>query len=350
MQNNSPPDVNFDHANGSLDAALNILGEYLTKSKVPPIPPELQGNAKLVELLDQIMEVRTVLSSLSQGDLSTPVTFRGHMGGLLKSFQGNVRHMLWMISQVAEGRLTHRIDCMGDFAKSFNIMTNALHTARTALEFQKELYVKLSDELKLEVEARIKAQEALKHELEHQQELASTDALTGVANRRSFLALANHEMERCRRNNTTLCLAMMDVDYFKSINDTLGHQVGDKVLRHLAAAITQNSRSYDIVGRYGGDEFIVLFPSTTIEDSLNALERLRKSIDEGFAICKETNREIKYAVSIGLAALFPHQHELVLEDLISKADKALYMAKKGGRNRVFVLPDEDQNKMASKVP
>jgi len=326
------------NADAYLDKVLNILDSYLTSSHVTSIPPELQNNAKLAELLKQILEVRTVLASLSKGDLSAPVTLRGHMGGLLKSFQGNVRHMLWMISQVAEGRLTQRIDHMGDFAKSFNIMTNALQTARTDLEHQKELYVNLADELKLEVEAKVKAQEALKHELEHQQKLASTDALTGVANRRSFLALANHELERCRRNDTTLCMSMMDADNFKDINDTLGHQTGDKVLQHLAAAITQNSRSYDIIGRYGGDEFIIAFPSTTIEDASNALERLNKSILEGD---NSSCGGARYTVSIGLAALLPHQHELTLEDLIYKADKALYIAKKNGRNRIFVLSGEE---------
>ena len=337
MQNKPPSDSGPDNADVSLNTALNIFSDYLTKNKVPPVPPELQDNAKLSELLKQIIEVRTVLAGLSQGDLSTPITLHGYMGGLLKSFQGNVRHMLWMINQVAEGRLTHRIDYMGDFAKSFNIMTNAIQTARAAIEQQKELYVKLAGELKVEVEAKIKAQEALKHELEHQQELASTDSLTGVANRRAFLALANQELDRCHRNNTTLCISMIDVDYFKAINDTLGHPVGDKVLRHLAAAITQNSRSYDIVGRYGGDEFIILFPSTTIDDAISALERLRKSIMVGSSACKET----PYEISVGLAAIFPHQNDLTLEDIISKADKALYLAKKSGRNRIFIMRDEE---------
>jgi len=328
------------HTDVYLDTALNILGDYLTKSKVPPTPPELQDNAKLAELLTQIKEVRAVLAGLSQGNLNESVTIRGHMGGLLKSFQGNVRHMLWMINQVAEGKLTHRIDCMGDFANSFNLMTSALQTARAALEHQKELQVKLADELKLEVEAKVKAQEALKHELEHQQELASTDALTGVSNRRSFLALANNELNRCRRTNTTLCMSMMDLDYFKTINDTLGHQVGDKALQHLATAIKRNARSYDIIGRYGGDEFIILFPSTTIDGAHNALKRLIKSIAaDDFSSCDET----RYTVSIGLASLLPHQHELTLADLIDKADKALYAAKEGGRNRIFVLRDEEQN-------
>ena len=338
MQDKSSLEADQDNDGASLDVVLSILGDYLTKSKLPLIPPGLQDNEALSELLQHLVEVRTALAGLSQGDLGTPISLRGYMGGLLKTFQGNLRHMLWMINQVAEGRLTHRIDCMGDFERSFNIMTHAIESARTAIEHQKELYAKLAAELKVEVEARIKAQEALKHELAHQQELAETDVLTGVSNRRAFMTMAAHELERCRRGNAALCLSMMDLDHFKTINDTFGHQVGDKVLQHAAAAIARNSRSYDVIGRYGGDEFILLFPSTTIEEALSALQRLKESLDvDDFASCEGA----RYTISAGLSAILPHQRNLTLDDLIENADKALYQAKKQGRNRILVLLDED---------
>ena len=340
-QDESPSVLPPGNADASLDAALDILHDYLTKNEIPPLPPELQDNEKLAALLQYLAEVRASLASLSCGDLSTPVTLRGYTGGLLKTFQANVRHMLWMINQVAAGRLTQRIDFMGDFAKSFNVMTHAIQTARIMQKHQEELYAKLAGDLKLEVDAKIKAQEALKHELEHQRELAETDVLTGVANRRAFLSLAHHELERCRRNNATLCLSMIDVDNFKTINDTLGHQIGDKVLRHLAAAITQNLRSYDIVGRYGGDEFILLFPSTNIEDAKSALERLSKSIQDGNSFAYDGS---KYTISIGLAAMSPHNQDMALEDLIAKADQALYLAKKSGRSRVVVSRNEEPSR------
>ena len=334
-RNKSSPRVAQENSEtASLDAALSILSDYIAKSKPPAIPPELQSNEALKKLIKQLTEVRTALAGLSQGDLGTPIALRGYVGGLLKALQGNVRHMLWMIHQVAEGTLTHRIDSMGDFSKSFNIMAQALQEARDALERQKELYAKQSEELKVEVEAKIKVQEALKNELAYQQQLASTDALTGVSNRRYIMKLAELELVRCRRNNSPLCMSMMDIDHFKTINDTLGHQVGDQVLRHLAAAIMQNSRSYDAIGRYGGDEFIILFPSTKLEDALIALERLRASILEGdYASCEDA----KYTISIGLTVVYPHQHDISVEDLIKKADDALYQAKDEGRNRIFVL-------------
>ena len=187
------------------------------------------------------------------------------------------------------------------------------------------------------MEARIKAQEELKFELERQRELASTDGLTGVANRRFFLQMASHELERCRRNHSSLCLSMLDVDHFKGINDTQGHQIGDLVLRHLTAAISRKLRSYDLIGRYGGDEFIILFPDTRLHEAASSLERLHHLITTGdFSDCGG----VAYTISVGLAAASPHQDNMTLEDLIAKADKALYQSKERGRNCVTALDDE----------
>ncbi|MCL1985288.1 MAG: GGDEF domain-containing protein [Betaproteobacteria bacterium] len=327
-----------DDDRASLDSALGILNDCLTKGKKPVIPPALEGNGKLVALLQDIAGMHAALSALSLGDYRTPITMHGYTGGLLKTLQGNVRHMLWMFDQVAEGALSHQIDYMGDFAASFNSMTHSLREARSMLERQKTLYAELADNLSQEVEARMNAQKALRHELECQRELASTDSLTGVANRRIFLQMARHELERCRRNRTLFCLAMLDVDYFKEINDSRGHHIGDTVLRYLAKSFTQNLRSYDMIGRYGGDEFILLFPSTSLHDAARTLKRLRKSIaDSDFSDCGG----IPFTISAGLAAMFPHQGDISLQDAIAKADKALYLSKQRGRNRVTVLPDEE---------
>ena len=336
-QKRDPVTGSPDKPCASCDNDLRLLLDYLTKSALPDTPPGLEDNEAFAALLQYITEIRSALANLSQGDFHTPIAMRGHTGGLLKALQGNVRHMLWMLGQVAEGQLSHHIDHMGDFAERFNIMTHSLQEARDALERQKELYAELAGELRVEVAARIKAQEELKYELERQRELASTDSLTGVANRRFFLQLASHELERCRRSRTSLCLSMLDVDYFKKINDTHGHQIGDMVLRHLTAAIARNLRTYDMVGRYGGDEFIILFPDARLHDAHHSLERLHNAITtEDFADCEG----VAYTISVGLAAAPPHQDNMTLDDLIAKADKALYRSKERGRNCITVLDDE----------
>ena len=338
MQHNIAPAGNcLDVPCVSCDSAPRILLHYLTQNIIPVPPPDLESNEAFAALLQYITEMRSVLANLSQGDFHTPITMRGHTGGLLKALQGNVRHMLWMLDQVAEGKLSHHIDHMGDFAERFNVMTHSLQEAMDALEHQKELYAELAGELSVEVKARIKAQEELKYELERQRELASTDGLTGVANRRFFLQMASHELERCRRNRSSLCLSMLDVDHFKGINDTHGHQVGDLVLRHLTAALSRKLRAYDLIGRYGGDEFILLFPDTRLSDAANSLKRLHNSITTGdFSDCEG----VAYTISVGLAAVSPHQDNMTLEDLIANADKALYLSKERGRNCVTVLGDE----------
>ena len=330
-----PPICNRpDKASASCDNALHMLFHCLTKNTLPPLPPELEGNEAFATLLQYISEIRSALAKLSQGDFHTPIAMRGHTGGLLKAIQGNVRHMLWMLEQVAEGKLSHHIDHMGDLAERFNCMTRSLQEAKEALERQKALYAELAGALSMEVEGRIKAQEELKYELERQRELASTDGLTGVANRRFFLQMASHELEHCRRNRSWLCLSMLDVDYFKAINDAHGHQVGDLILRHLTAAISRNLRAYDMIGRYGGDEFIILFPGMHLHNAANSLTRLHQSISaDDFTACGG----VAYTISAGLAAVCPHQDNMTLESLIAKADRALYLSKERGRNCVTVL-------------
>ena len=108
-------------------------------------------------------------------------------------------------------------------------------------------------------------------------------------------------------------------------------------MRHLSTTITQNLRSYDVVGRYGGDEFIILFPDTDLKDSANTLKRLHHSITTGdFSECGG----VVFTISAGLAVISSHQGNTTLEDLIARADKALYMSKERGRNCVTVLDDE----------
>ena len=327
-----------DDAHASLDKVLRLLSACLTQRTIPPLPPELERHKDLIAIVQHITQMREALAGLSHGDFHMPVAMHGYTGGLLKEIQGNVRHMLWMISQVAAGNLFHHVDCMGDFADSFNSMTRSLQEAQDALERQKDLYANLADELRVEVAAKNKAQQELKDALERQRALASTDSLTGIANRRFFLRSAHREWKRCRRSNTPFCLSMLDVDHFKDINDMHGHQVGDMVLCHVAAIIVRKLREYDIIGRYGGDEFIILFPDTHLHDAANTLERLHNAIKtDDFAGCGG----IPCTISAGLAAISPRQEHWILEDLIAKADKALYMSKAHGRNHVTVLDDED---------
>ncbi|SFM86083.1 GGDEF domain-containing protein [Thermodesulforhabdus norvegica] len=157
------------------------------------------------------------------------------------------------------------------------------------------------------------------------EELALHDELTGIYNRRAILGYLKEEIERASRYDIPLSVSLADIDHFKSINDTYGHLVGDKILRELAAHIKGCIRSTDRVGRYGGEEFLIILPHTPISRALSCMERCRSDIEGSLF------EGLRITVSFGIAALRPEDD---LDSLLSRADKALYEAKNRGRNRV----------------
>jgi diguanylate cyclase (GGDEF)-like protein len=167
-------------------------------------------------------------------------------------------------------------------------------------------------------------------QLEH---LARTDVLTGVTNRRYFFELAAQEYARARRYGSWLAILLLDVDHFKQINDTYGHQAGDQVLQHVAAVCRRELRSIDLFARYGGEEFIALLEESSLAGARGTAERLRQRIAE--APVAIAGQPIRVTISLGLVHEVPGAG-LALESLIQRADAALYRAKSGGRNRVSV--------------
>jgi len=161
-------------------------------------------------------------------------------------------------------------------------------------------------------------------------ELARTDGLTGLNNRKHFFELAEREVTRAARYGSPLTVLMIDLDHFKRVNDTYGHDAGDAVLRHFSQLMSEAMRDADILGRYGGEEFIVLMPQTDASQGREAGERLRKLVEE--SPTPWSGGSIHHTASIGLAS---SRSVLALENLIKKADEAMYQAKHEGRNRVM---------------
>jgi diguanylate cyclase (GGDEF)-like protein len=162
------------------------------------------------------------------------------------------------------------------------------------------------------------------------EKLATTDGLTGLNNHRHFQEILSHEIERARRYRRPLALLLMDIDHFKSFNDTYGHPVGDLVLKEIALCIRQSIRVNDIPARYGGEEFVVIIPETPGQGALITAERIRSTIEAHTVV--SLDRRLKVTVSIG-CSVFPESAS-TQKDLIDTADKALYSAKHNGRNRV----------------
>jgi diguanylate cyclase (GGDEF)-like protein len=168
------------------------------------------------------------------------------------------------------------------------------------------------------------ANRALQARLESQ---ALHDPMSGAYRRDAFLELVEREIALARRHGTPVSLLMMDLDDFKAINDTHGHLVGDRVIADFAARVTQFLRAQDVLGRYGGEEFVVLLPQTGIDAGLEIADRIRRRIAE-----PTTNDVPPYTVSIGIAGLDVDNPTMLA--LLDAADKALYAAKRAGKNRV----------------
>ncbi|RUO63634.1 GGDEF domain-containing protein [Pseudidiomarina insulisalsae] len=176
--------------------------------------------------------------------------------------------------------------------------------------------------------------------------LASVDELTQLLNRRQVTALAEAELARSERSQLVASAMLLDVDHFKLINDVYGHEKGDQVLQHLAKIITRELRQHDLVGRWGGEEFMVLLPETDLSLAESIAERLRSAIASH---AWETNlgHDLRVTISIGVSESKPNE---TLTRLIKRADNALYISKDEGRNRVTVLQDlSKESELAKEV-
>lgn len=181
----------------------------------------------------------------------------------------------------------------------------------------------LNNTLEYKVEQRTNELEKMKNDLE---KLATTDMLTQIHNRYSIMNILNNEMHRSKRYNTPLSLVIFDIDFFKKVNDTYGHDVGDKTLFSLSQLVQKNLREIDQVGRYGGEEFLIVLPNTTLNEAKVFTNRLRKDV-EIYPF------EIVGSITISLG-LVEFQHNETLNELFKRADNLLYKSKGNGRNKV----------------
>ena len=161
-----------------------------------------------------------------------------------------------------------------------------------------------------------------KKELE---KIASIDKLTGIFNRRMLDQILQIELDITQRHERDLSLIILDIDYFKQVNDTYGHLVGDEVLKDMASIISKNLRASDVFGRYGGEEFLVICTQTNEDNAFNLAEKLRKIIEE-----YKFNQVGTKTISLGISSF---KRNDTMEQLFKKADEALYCAKEKGRNR-----------------
>ncbi len=209
-----------------------------------------------------------------------------------------------------------------------HILKDVMHDTRVIQASALRSHEEMLDSRKQadEAEQRIRA---LEQELEQVSELVREDQLTGALNRRGLDETVERELKRADRSKTAFSIALLDIDNFKHLNDSIGHQAGDRALQHLTKVIKETLRPADSVGRYGGEEFLIVLPDTDLQAAIEAMQRLQRDLTKKFFL--HNNERILVTFSAGVARC---QEDEDAEDLVGRADKAMYKAKLAGKNRV----------------
>jgi len=178
----------------------------------------------------------------------------------------------------------------------------------------------------------------LETELLEMGEKVHEDHLTGILNRRGLDNAFERETSRSMRHQIPVCYALLDIDNFKMLNDTHGHKVGDDALVYLVESIKDTTRPEDVVSRYGGEEFVILLPNTTLEEAVHILSRIRRNLTKKFFL--HENKRLLITFSAGIAQLQPGESQ---ESIFKRADEALYRAKRGGKNQILTSEQPSVN-------
>jgi len=235
---------------------------------------------------------------------------------LLRYLLRPVEKLTHTASLIAEGNYRIRApvdtnDEIGTLARNFNTMVDRLEEQIRTLDLK------------------------VKEKTEALQELAITDPLTKLFNRRYFAEVSSQMFSLAKRESEPLSVIMLDIDRFKTINDTYGHLNGDRVIEALADVVRSTKRESDIACRYGGEEFVLLLPKTPLNGAVELAQRIRKAI-ESYSVASDTDETIQFTVSVGVSEA-DYMKDKSIESVTKRADDAMYQAKKEGRNRTCAL-------------
>ena len=304
-----------------LHGQMALLGEMFAH----PLDVRTLGELE-IRLRDVITRQSTLKHELDEAQnrlkemLSTFVDRLGRFADSTGDYQTRIEESAGRIASARD--ISELTDVIADVLRDTRAVQESTQRSRGEIEDLREQANQANAEI-----ARLQA------ELEQTSALIRHDPLTGVLNRKGLDEALSREAAFAQRRGTPLCLGLLDVDNFKQINDTHGHQTGDEALQHLTNVIRENVRPQDSVGRYGGEEFVVLLPDTDLDSATAALVRLQRALTKRFFLARQQKLLITF--SAGVAELRAEEQPV---GAIDRADKAMYLAKRSGKNRVIAAP------------
>ncbi|MDE2389144.1 MAG: GGDEF domain-containing protein [Betaproteobacteria bacterium] len=286
----------YDQISGDVEGGVNPVAVFQTKEAIPRNDPELKLKQKLAALIADI----EVLSD----------TTGGYQLKLEQYFE--------------------RIGKTDDIKEPNQLLAQLMEETK---QMQKSMLNYRNDFLAACAEASMTQDKTNRHENELQEmdEEIHKDHLTGILNRCGLDSAFKRETSRSIRYRSPLCFALLDVDNFRQLNDMHGHKVGDDALVYLVESVKDTTRPEDIVSRYGGEEFVILLPNTSLEEAAQVLSRIRRNLTKKFFLHEDKRLLITF--SAGVAQLQTDESQ---ESVFKRADEAMYRAKQGGKNQIFI--------------
>ncbi len=337
----------FERTIGYADRAVG----HLKHDRVSPYPKayevwfvHLTGqNDELSKAINDIYEKYGRVSSGQIVHLHETFISENHLGDKVDKMGGKINEEATFLQDVIK-------KCYGmsqDFGKSLKQAAKDLeidldqHTLQKLIKrvsLETLAVEKQNEQLLEQLQVARAGIQRLHKDLEEVREETLLDQLTMIGNRRHFDRSLSQTLAECHLSDKSLCLIMADIDHFKNFNDTWGHQTGDQVLKLVALAVKGNVKTIDIPCRYGGEEFAIILPGTTLEQGKVIAERIRKTVAKRDVVKRSTGENLgRITISTGVSVLNSSDTP---ESLIHRADRCLYAAKKAGRNQVIVENDE----------
>jgi len=321
-------------------------GSDLQEGEYRPVEPSEDPTGSLMqEITHQTQTFHDYVLTLANMNMEREFDLNGRTGGALKYLQTNLQQLIGDTQRFPAGDLNQQVRFMRDFAAAFNVLVENLRQTHAALGMRAEelaegrraaLNLMLdaqaarreAEEAYIKLQTKVEQIETLQAQLRDE---AIRDPITACFNRRYLEETLEREFSRAQREAYPLSLVMVDIDYFKIVNDTYGHPAGDAMLQALGFMLRAQTRAGDIVCRYGGDEFLLVLPNMRLQDAMKRAEAWRQSFQEMEVYYGE--QLLQATLSMGVACV--PEHGMESERVILAADQALYCAKNSGRNLVI---------------